>query len=414
MSAHGARPTLDDVRRAEERLRGRIVKTGCSETEGLGLPTPCRLHLKLENQQKTGSFKERGALNRLLTLSESERRRGVIAASAGNHGMALAFHGEKLGVPVTVVMPETAPLVKVANTRGYGARVVLHGKILDESAERAKEIADAEGSVRVPAFDDPDVIAGQGTVALEILESVPSPAWVVVPVGGGGLIGGIAVALKALVPGARVIGVEAAAAPSAHTALAQGGVVTVQPVETLADGIATKRIGQLTYPLLREHVDDLVLVSEDEIASAILLLLERARTVVEGAGAVGLAALMAGRIEGIGPRDDVVVVLSGGNIDVTRMARIIGHGLAVDGRLARLSVRGPDRPGLLARIAATVARMGGNIMEVDHERDSSEIAVGSVGIEVVVESEGRDHAERIARALGEEGLQVTPLQAHHG
>jgi threonine dehydratase len=211
-----------------------------------------------------------------------------------------------------------------------------------------------------------------------------------------------------------VIGVEAAAAPSAHTALAQGGVVTVQPVDTLADGIATKRIGKLTYPLLSKYVDDVVLVSEDEIASAILVLLERARTVVEGAGAVGLAALMAGRIEGVRANDRVVVVVSGGNIDVTRIDRIIRHGLAVDGRLARLAVRGPDRPGLLARIAATVARLGGNIMEVDHERDSSEIAVGSVGIEVVVESEGRDHAERIAAVLAAEGLQVTPLQAHPG
>src|SRR5688572_22365994 len=204
--------------------------------------------------------------------------------------MALAFHGAKLGVPVTVVMPETAPLVKVSNTRGYGARVVLHGRILDESAERVAEIAQAEGLLVVPAFDDPHVIAGQGTVALEILEVVPSPACVVVPVGGGGLIGGMAVALKELVPRARVIGVEAEAAPSAHTAMAQGGVVTVQPVETLADGIAVKRIGHLTYPLLKSYVDDLVLVSEDEIASAILLLLERARTVVEGAAAVGLAA----------------------------------------------------------------------------------------------------------------------------
>ncbi len=381
------------------------------ETEGLPLSTPGRLHLKLENQQKTGSFKERGALNRLLTLSEEERRRGVVAASAGNHGLALAFHGAKLGIPVTVVMPEAAPLVKVSNTRGYGARVVLSGRILDESAERAAEIAEAEGLLIVPPFDDPHVIAGQGTVALEILEVVPSPRWVVVPVGGGGLIGGMAVALEELAPGARVIGVEAEAAPSAHTALAQGGVVTVQPVDTLADGIAIKRVGQLTYPLLRDYVDELVLVSEDEIASAILLLLERARTVVEGAGAVGLAALMAGRIEGIRDGDDVVVVLSGGNIDVTRIDRIIGHGLAVDGRLARLEVQGPDRPGFLARIAATVARLGGNIMEVDHQRDSSDIAVGSVGIVVVVESEGQAHADRIARALAEEGLKVTPIEA---
>jgi threonine dehydratase len=402
--------TVDDVREAERRLRGRLVRTPCIESFDYSPPVPGRLHLKFENQQRTGSFKERGALNKLLQLEPRERERGVVTASAGNHAQAVAFHGAALGIPVTVVMPEAAPLVKVSNTRRWGARVILHGTILDESAAKARELAEREGLLFVPAFDDPHVIAGQGTVGLEILEAVPAPSCVVVPVGGGGLIAGTAIVLEQLAPEARIIGVEAAAVPSASAAVAAGRVVTVEPGETLADGIATKRIGELTFPLIRDLVDDILVVSEDEIATAILLLLERTSTVVEGAGAVGLAALLGGRIGGIGPDDDVVVVLSGGNIDVNRMARIISHGLVADGRLARLSVEGPDRPGLLAHIASIVARLGGNIMEVQHQRDVSSMSIGTVGIVVTVETHGREHAEEIVRELGAEGLRVTPAE----
>jgi threonine dehydratase len=400
--------TLEDVREAERRLRGRVVRTPCIESFDYAPAVPARLHLKYENQQRTGSFKERGALNKLLQLAPEERERGVVTASAGNHAQAVAFHGAALGIGVTVVMPESAPLVKVSNTRRWDARVILSGTILDESAAMAHELAEAEGLLFVPAFDDPHVIAGQGTVGLEVLEDVPATSCVVVPVGGGGLIGGIGIALAQLAPGVRLIGVEAAAVPSASRAVAAGTVVAVEPGETLADGIATKRIGELTFPLIRDLVDEVVVVSEDEIATAILLLLERTSTVVEGAGAVGLAALLAGRIPDIGPEDDVVVVLSGGNIDVNRMARIIHHGLVADGRLSRLSVEGPDRPGLLAHVANIVARLGGNIMEVQHQRDVSSMSIGTVGIVVTVETHGRAHAEEIVRELGQEGLRVTP------
>lgn len=397
--------TPSDVEEARERIAGSVVRTACLAASSFSDLSPARLHFKLENQQHTGSFKDRGALNKLARFDDDERRRGAVTASAGNHAQALAYHGGRLGIPVTVVMPEAAPLVKVANTRRYGARVELSGTILDESAEIAREIARREGSIMVSAFDDDAVIAGQGTVGLEILEDVPDVATVVVPVGGGGLISGIGIAVKAVRPSVRLVGVEAEAVPSATASRAAGHVVKIDHAPTLADGIATKRIGDRTFPLMERYVDDLVTVTEDEIASAILVLLERGRTVVEGAGAVGVAALLAGKISA--PEEaPVVVVLSGGNIDMNRVSRIIDRGLEADGRVARLVVRVPDRPGSLARLTRVLADQGANVLETSHRRAFADIRVGDVEIVTIVETTGLDHLHVIVEALEAEGMHV--------
>lgn len=398
-------PTPADVQAARQRISDGIVPTPCTPTRSLGALVRCRLHLKFENLQRTGSFKDRGALNRLLRLTDEERARGVVTASAGNHAQALAWHGGRLGIPVTVVMPEGAPLVKVANTEGYGARVIQSGTILDESAVLARRLEADEGLVFVSAFNDPDVIAGQGTMGLEIGEQLPDVDTVVVPIGGGGMISGIGIALKEARPGLRLIGVEAEAAASALASRRAGEIVQIRHADTLADGIAVKRVGELTFPLIERYVDDIVTVGEEEIASAILTLLERKRTVVEGAGAVGLAALAAGRIP-VREEEQVVVVLSGGNIDVTRISRIIDRGLVSDGRLARLMVKVPDRPGSLAMLTKVVADLGANVLEINHRRAFADIRVGEVEIVIHAETRGRGHVDEIVAALVERGLAV--------
>jgi threonine dehydratase len=391
-------PDRTAVLRAAERIRDGIVATPCTRTRAFGDIVPCSFHLKFENLQRTGSFKDRGSLNRLLQLSADERARGVITASAGNHGQGLAYHGGRLGIPVTVVMPVTAPLNKVTNTRGYGATVVLNGSVLDESAEEAARIAAERNLVTVPAFDHPDIIAGQGTIGLEVLEQVPGVDTVLVPVGGGGLISGICIAIKEVRPDVRVIGIEADAAASAKASRVAGRVVQIAHSDTLADGIATKRIGELTFPIIERYVDDLVSVGEAEIAAAILLLLEREKTVVEGAGAVPLAALRSGALS-LDPDATVVAVLSGGNIDINMISRIIDRGLVFDGRAARLAVMVRDRPGSLAALTRTVADMGANVLETYHRRAYADISLGDVEIVIQMETRGREHVEEIIRAL---------------
>jgi threonine dehydratase len=395
----------DAVLEAAERIRDGIVATPCTRTRAFADIAPGALYLKFENLQRTGSFKDRGSLNRLSRLSPEERARGVVTASAGNHAQGLAYHGGRLGIPVTVVMPLNAPLNKVSNTRGYGATVVLSGTILDESAEVAAQIAEDRKLVTVPAFDDPDIIAGQGTIGLEILEQVPDVDTLLVPVGGGGLISGICIAIKEVRPEVRVIGIEADAAPSAKASREAGRVVQIAHSDTLADGIATKRIGDLTFPIIERYVDELVSVGEDEIAAAILLLLEREKTVAEGAGAVPIAALLSGVLS-VEPGSIVVAVLSGGNIDINMISRIIDRGLVFDGRAARLTVKVRDRPGSLAELTRTVADMGANVLETYHRRAYADISLGDVEIVIQMETRGREHVEEIIRALEELGHEV--------
>lgn len=396
---------LDDVRAARDRIAGKVVSTPCARALSFDDVTAGELHFKLESLQRTGSFKDRGSLNRLLSLTPEERERGVVTASAGNHAQALAYHAARLGIPCTVVMPVTAPLIKVTNTRGYGARVVQFGEVLDDSAEEARRLVDQEGRVMISAFDDPLVIAGQGTIGLEIFDQVPDVDLVVVPVGGGGMISGIAVALKALRPSVRIVGVEVEAAPSARASRDAGRIVKIHSAQTIADGIATKRVGENTFPIIEALVDDLVVVSEEETAQAILLLLERQKAVVEGAGAVSLAALTSGRV-GLQAGERGVLVLSGGNIDINRVARIIDRGLVFDGRLVRLKVKVPDRPGNLSRLTKLVAGLGANVLEIVHRRAFADISVGEVEIVLHLETRGRDHVREIEDALVGEGLTV--------
>ena len=352
----------------------------------------------------TGAYKERGALNKLLTLTPAERARGLIAASAGNHAQAIAYHAGRLGIAATILMPEGTPLLKVANTKGHGARVVLHGSNYDEAYAEARRLEQADGLTFIHPFDDAAIIAGQGTVALEVVEQVPEVDAVLVPVGGGGLVSGMAVALKALRPTARIVGVETEVLPSMLASIEEGRLVTVEAATTIADGIAVKRAGELTFRHVQAYVDEIVTVSEEEIASAILYLLEREKTVVEGAGAVAVAALMNHKVRGVEGRR-VVSVVSGGNIDVNVVARVIERGLVRDGRLVRIFVHLPDRPGQLAKVSSVIATHRANVIEVHHTRAFSH-RFGDTTLQLTLETRGPDHVEEILRALRERGYQV--------
>ena len=402
-------PTYAAIQEAAQRIRDGVIETPCTRTRAFRDLAPGNHYLKLENLQRTGSFKDRGALNCMLRLTEAERARGVVTASAGNHAQAVAYHGGRLGISVTVVMPETAPLIKVTNTRGYGADVIQVGTILDDAAAEVQRLAAEEELSIIHAFDDEDVIAGQGTMGLEILEQVPDVSVVVVPVGGGGMISGIACAIKEIKPDVRIIGVEADAAASAKASRDAGEVVKIAASDTLADGIATKRIGEITYPLIERYVDELVSVGEEEIAAAILLLIEREKTVAESAGAVGLAALMTGSVT-LSETDRAVLLLSGGNIDINMISRIIDRGLVFDGRLVRLAITVKDRPGSLAGLTRAVADMGANVLETYHRRAFADISVGDVGIVIQMETRGREHVIEIVHRLEDLGHDVREEQ----
>ena len=396
--------TLDDVRAAQARLKGLIAATPCPYSETLSRQTGTRVFVKLENLQMTGSFKERGAANVLLLLSDAERRRGVVAASAGNHGLAVALHAARLGIGAVIVMPEWAPLTKVVAARRYGAEVLLHGDNYDAAYARAREIEAERGLVFIHPFDDPRVIAGQGTIGLELCEQVPDLEAVLVPVGGGGLAGGVGVAVKALRPQAQLIGVQAQEVPGMRAALDAGERVSVPGAATIADGIAVRTVGEHTFALARHYLDGVVTVSEEEIANAILLLLEIEKTVVEGAGAVALAALVNKRVSLDGRT--VVLLLGGGNIDVNLIARIIERGLVKDGRIVRLAVMLRDRPGALARLAELVAEARANVLHINHDRAFSRARLGETEVEITLETSGRDHIEAIKRHLLAAGYPV--------
>jgi threonine dehydratase len=399
-------PSFQDVLDARERLGDEIVLTPCPPSTSFTGLVGGRLFLKLENRQRTGSFKARGAGNRLAILNEAERARGVVTASAGNHAQAVAYHANRLAIPATVVMPSTTPMIKVANTRAYGANVVLTGATFAEALEEARRLEADRGLIMVHAFDDEAIIAGQGTIGIEIAEQVPDVTCVVVPIGGGGVISGTALALKALKPEVRVIGVEAEAAASALASRRAGAIVPIETSDTIADGIAIKQVGDLTFPLIEDLVDEIVTVSEDDIANAILLLLEREKTVVEGAGAVPIAALTRDKVE-VRPHDVVVAVLCGGNIDVNMISRIIDRGLVADGRLVHLRVKVRDRPGYLARLTSRIAETGANVLHIGHRRAFEDITVGEVQITLDLETRGREHVEAIVQALEASGYAVT-------
>ena len=399
--------TLADVESARARLAGVIHETPCAYSQSLSDLTGARVFVKLENLQITGSFKERGAANVLLQLLPAERRRGVVTASAGNHGLAVAFHAARLGVRAVIVMPEWAPLTKVTAARRQGAEVVLHGEDYDEAHARAREIEAERDLVFVHPFDDPRVIAGQGTIGLELVAQVPDLEAVLVPVGGGGLAAGTALAVKGRKPGAEVIGVQADEVAAMKASWASGERVTVASAPTIADGIAVRRAGEHTLALCRRWVDQMVSVSEEEIANAILLLLEIEKTVVEGAGAVPLAALVNKKVAVAGKT--VALVLSGGNIDVNLVSRIIERGLVKDGRIVRLAVMLRDRPGQLARLTQVVAETRANVLHILHDRAFSRGRLGETEVELTLETSGREQIEAVKRHLSAAGYTVAEV-----
>ena len=360
------------------------------------------VYLKLENLQMTGSFKERGASTRSSPSLTPSGRRGVIAASAGNHAQGVAFHATRHGIRARIVMPMMTPLVKVNATRNYGADVVLHGANYDEAYEEACRLAALEGLVFIHPFDDPAVIAGQGTIALELLEQVPDVEAVVVPIGGGGLISGIACALKALRPDVRIIGVQAARMPSMQSALRAHKPVTIDSNTTIADGIAVRRSGEITVPMVEKFVDELVVAEEEEIASGILTLLEREKTLAEGAGAAAVAALLHHKTT-LRKEQKTIALVCGGNIDVSLLARIIQRGFAKDGRLVRLQIHLSDRPGSLHQLTRLLTVHQANIVELHHDRTYYGVNLGDTMIDVTLEARGEEQIQQILHGLAQEG-----------
>jgi threonine dehydratase len=398
--------TLADIRAAHERIRSGIYRSPCPPSIPLSELTGSEIFCKLDLLQRTGSFKERGARNALLLLDDLQKARGVVAASAGNHALGLAYHGRLLGIPVTVVMPRFAPLVKVATCRRLGATVILEGETFDDARRLAAEIAARDGLNRIHGFDDLRVIAGQGTMGLEILEDVPDADAIVVPCGGAGLLAGVATAAKALRPDIKIIAVEPAAAGSFSASLAAGKPVQVAIRPTLADGLAVGKVGETSFPIAAPLVDRMVTVGEEGLSLAVLRLLELEKTVVEGAGAASLAGVLQLVAEGC---DDlrgrkVVLLLCGGNIDLSILDRVIYHGLAADGRRWRFTTQVSDRPGGIAKLTAVIAAAGASVQEIVHDRAFSGPDVFSTSVQVTVETSDRDHVAALARRLEAEGF----------
>ena len=399
--------TIADIEAARERIRGGIYESPCVESIPLSQLTGAHIYCKLDYLQRTGSFKERGARNALLQLSAEQRKRGVIAASAGNHALGVAYHSALLGIPVTVVMPKFAPLIKVSNCRQLGANVVLHGADLSQARDEAEAIAAREGLTFIHPFDNAHVMAGQGTIALEILEQTPDVQAIVAPVGGGGLLAGIGTVIEARKPDVLLVGVEPVHAACLTAALAAGHPVPVTLSSTLADGLAVMQAGALPFDVLRRVVDQVVTVDEAAIALAVLRLIELEKSVVEGAGAAPLAAFLAGKLDTLKGRN-VVLVLCGGNIDLTILDRVIEIGLVADGRLSRFTVSISDRPGGLARLAEVIASTGASIKEIVHDRAFSGPDLSAVRVVCVVETTGHDHVDELHRALADAKVAIVP------
>lgn len=398
--------TLESVHQAASNLRSAIPVSPCSQSHALSERTGGQVFLKLENAQRTGSFKERGALNKLLALPAEQRACGLVTASAGNHAQGVAYHATRLGIACDVWMPVVTPLIKVSAVRNYGANVVIHGLNFDETYAAAERSCRERGMTFVHPFDDEAVIAGQGTIALELFDQLARFDTVVVPVGGGGLISGIAVALKETNPAIRVVGVQTAALPSMAAAMRARTPVNVTPAATIAEGIAVRCAGTKTFPLVQKYVDDIVLADEEEIANAVLFLLEREKTLAEGAGAVGVAAVLHHKIDLAGRT--AAVIVSGGNMDVTLLSRIIERGLVKDGRLIRWRIPLPDHPGALHRLTEIISAEQVNIVETSYDRAFCGAKLGHTAIDLTMETKGREHVEALAAALTAAGYTHEP------
>ncbi|WP_340098561.1 threonine ammonia-lyase [Salinibaculum salinum] len=399
---------LSAVLAARDRVAETARHTPLDYSHTISAMTGADVHLKLETFQRTGAFKIRGATNRIATLSEAEREAGVITASAGNHAQGVALAATRMGVDSKVVMPENAPISKVKATRSYGAEVVLEGVDYSAAAEYAHQLEAEEGRYYLHAFDDEMVMAGQGTIGLEIIEDLPSVETVVVPIGGGGLISGIATALKGKDPDVRVVGVQAEGASSVAQSLQKGERIELDAVDTIADGIATRTVGERTFEVIQERVDEVVTVSDDEIAVALTTLLERGKTLVEGAGAVPLAALMFEKFD-YDDGETIVPALCGGNIDMNTLTTVIVRGLVETGRYLRFRTILEDRPGALEELVGIIADHGANIYVIQHDRTSRDVAMNDAEVELDVETRGPDHVEELVTALEAAGYKVDVL-----
>lgn len=405
--------TLAAIRRAHKRIAGIARHTPLLRSHMFGEVAGCEVYLKAEYQQVTGSFKIRGALNRMAALTAKQRARGVVAASMGNHAQGVAFAASHFGIRSTIVMPHMAPLSKLRATQGYGATVAMHGESLEECVIEARRIERETGAIFVHAYDDWDIIAGQGTLALEVLDDLPDADALVVPLGGGGLLAGVAIAAKALRPGIRLIGVQAAGCAAFPAALAAGAPIALPSASTIADGIRVKQPGDKTFPIVRDLVDQVVTVDDEAISRTIVQLVERRKLVVEGAGAISLAALLTRTLD-LPPAAKVVAVLSGGNIDVTLMGRILNYGLEASGRLLTIEATVPDTPNQLVRVLATCGQLGANITQVDHARGEMAIPVGYTAIRITMETRDTAHQAEIVAAIRAQGCplrQIAPPSA---
>ena len=400
--------TLKTIQQASTRIRSSIFVSPFMRSETFSQLTGNSIFLKLENLQMTGSFKERGALNKILLLTEDERRRGVIAASAGNHAQAVAYHATKRGIASQICMPLTTPLVKVSATRGHGAEVILFGANYDEACQEALRRCQEQGLTFIHPFDDDAVIAGQGTLGIEMLEQVNDLDALVIPIGGGGLIAGVACAAKEMKPKIRVVGVQTSKLPSMKAAMEKKKVVTLRAEKTIADGIAVRSAGARTFPLVQKYVDEIVTVDEEEIANAILLLLEKEKTLTEGAGAVAAAAVLNKKTAHIGKK--LGVLISAGNIDVTLLARIIERGLVKDGRMVRLRIHLPDHPGALVRLSSVIAEQKVNIVETQFNRSYYGVVLGDTAIDITMETRGPEHIAELKAALDAAGYAHEQVQ----
>jgi threonine dehydratase len=404
--------TIADIRKAAALIAGAVARTPTTAAPALSELAAAEIYLKLESLHRTGSFKERGALNKLATFSPAQRRAGVVAMSAGNHAQGVAYHAQRLGIPATIVMPEGTPFTKIDRTEAFGATVVLTGSSLAAARQAAQTLADERGLIFVHPYDDPAVIAGQGTIALELLADQPDLDLIVVPIGGGGLISGMAVAAKALAPRIEIIGVQAALYPSMYRLMRGADPGPAAEAATLAEGIAVKEPGRLTRRIVEELVCDILLVDEAMLESAVEILLERQKLIVEGAGACGVAAVLAAPERFAGKR--VGIVISGGNIDGRLLASILMRGLVREGRLVRLRAELPDIPGALSRVSGIIGKHAGNIVEVHHQRLFHDTSVKRAELDVVVETQNRRHVEVLIAALNHAGFPTRLLLSEAG
>ncbi len=396
--------TLKDIEEAYRLISGELVATPLKETRHFSKMIGTSLYLKMENLQHTGSFKVRGATHRIMKLTSQEKSKGVVSASAGNHAQGVASISSRLGIESTIFMPESTPFVKVVSTKGFGANIVLVGKNYDEAYEEALKFCQKKGAIFIHPFEDDDIIAGQGTVALEILDKLSQFDRILIPIGGGGLMCGMAIALKEKNSKIEVIGVQTEAAPSMYNAFHQNKIEGTVLKPSIAEGITVKKASPKMFEIIKKYVDDVVLVSEEEIARAILLLIERSKTVVEGAGAASMAAALKGHAKG-----KTVVLLSGGNIDVTTLSKIIDRGLSREGRLLRISVTLVDKPGSLHGVTKIVSEAGANILQIQHDRLAAGLTLGETEVVLAMETKGQDHVEELLKKLKDAGYSYRKL-----